>query len=302
MKNIAVIIFILLIVVVWGLFLVSFQVRETELALVTRFGKPIRGDITEPGFYFKWPSPVEQVYKFDSRMNVLEADLGETTTKGAVPIIINTYIVWNINKPLQFFNANAHGTLREVRDKLLSQLESAQNTVVGRYNFSDFVNSDESKIKIDQIQAEMLSELQEAVSDAKYGIEVKTLGIKQLKISKEVTKEVFARMQAERGSMTAATITEGKAQATKIETEANKQRDILLAAAEARAKEIRGLGDAEAAQYYEMLDADPDLAMFLRDIEALKNILETRTTIVLNADTMPLIKLLKEMPELTPKK
>ena len=90
MKNIAVMIFILLIVAVWGLFLVSFQVREIESALVTRFGKPIRGEITEPGFYFKWPSPIEQVYKFDSRMNVLEADLGETTTKGAVPIIINT--------------------------------------------------------------------------------------------------------------------------------------------------------------------------------------------------------------------
>ena len=276
MKNIAVMIFILLIVAVWGLFLVSFQVREIESALVTRFGKPIRGEITEPGFYFKWPSPIEQVYKFDSRMNVLEADLGETTTKGAVPIIINTYIVWKIDNPLQFFNANAHGTVREARDKLLSQLESAQNTVVGRYNFSDFVNSDESKIKIEQIQEEMLSELQGEVSKAGYGIEIKTLGIKQLKISKEVSKEVFTRMQAERGSMTAATITEGKAQATKIETQANKQKNILLAAAEARAKEIR-------------------------DIEALQKILEARSTIVLSADTMP-FKLLKEMPDLTPKK
>ena len=301
MKNIAVMIFVLLIVAVWGLFLVSFQVREIESALVTRFGKPIRGEITEPGFYFKWPSPIEQVYKFDSRMNVLEADLGETTTKGAVPIIINTYIVWKIDNPLQFFNANAHGTVREARDKLLSQLESAQNTVVGRYNFSDFVNSDESKIKIEQIQEEMLSELQGEVSKAGYGIEIKTLGIKQLKISEEVSKEVFTRMQAERGSMTAATITEGKAQATKIETQANKQKNILLAAAEARAKEIRGLGDAEAAQYYKMLDADPEFAMFLRDIEALQKILEARSTIVLSADTMP-FKLLKEMPDLTPKK
>ena len=50
-----------------------------------------------------------------------------------------------------------------------------------------------------------------------------------------------------------------------------------------------------------MLDADPEFAMFLRDIEALQKILEARSTIVLSADTMR-FKLLKEMPDLTPKK
>jgi modulator of FtsH protease HflC len=48
-----------------------------------------------------------------------------------------------------------------------------------------------------------------------------------------------------------------------------------------------------------MLDADPQLAMFLRDIDALKKVLKEKTTIVLGADTDP-IKLLKQVPDLKP--
>ena len=63
---------------------------------------------------------------------------------------------------------------------------------------------------------------------------------------------------------------------------------------------LKGLGDADAAKYYKMLEADPELAMFLRDIEALKIMLKQDTTIVLGADTQP-IGLLKDVPDITPK-
>ncbi len=297
MKNIAITIFIILIIVVLGLYLVSFQVRETESVLVTTFGKPTR-EISEPGWYFKWPAPIQRIHTFDSRMRVFEADIGETTTKGAVPIIVNTYVVWRIAEPLEFFNAV--GTVKEAESKLLSQISDTQNKVIGQHRFSEFVNSDRSQIKFEQIQQQMLADLQPAVRK-NYGIEIRTVGIKQLKVSEDVTKDVFERMKAERNRRTEATIAQGRAEATRIKTDADSKRTELLAAAERRAKVIRGQGDAEAAQYYEMLEADPDLAIFLRNIEALKKILEKRTTIVLSAETEP-FKFLKEIPALKPKK
>jgi len=297
MKNVAITIFIVLTLAVLALYLVSFQVREIESALVTTFGRPSR-EITEPGWYFKWPAPIEQTHKFDSRMRVLEADIGETTTKGAVPIIVNTYVVWKIAEPLQFFNAV--GTVKEAESKLLSQISDTQNKVIGGYSFSEFVNSDPAKIKFEEIQQEMLADLKQAVRDD-YGIEIKTLGIKQLKISEDVSEDVFGRMRAERNRRTEATIAEGNAEATRIKTDADSKKTELLAAAEARAKAIRGTGDAEAAKYYKMLEEDPELAIFLRQIEALKKILEKRSTVVLSTDTEP-FKLLKEMPNLEPKK
>jgi membrane protease subunit HflC len=297
MKNIAVTIFILFVVAVMVLYFVSFQVREIESALVTTFGKPTR-PITKPGWYFKWPAPIERVYKFDSRMRVFEADLGETTTKGAVPIIVNTYIVWKIAEPLVFFNAV--GTIKEAENKLLSQLSDTQNKVIGRHDFAEFVNSDPSKIKFEDIQSEMLADLQQPVRTY-YGIEIKTLGIKQLKISEDVSKDVFERMRAERNRKTEATIAEGNAEAAKIKTDADSKKTELLAAAEARAKAIRAEGDAEAAKYYKLLEEDPEFAIFLRKIDALKKYLEKRSTIVFSADTEP-FELLKKMPDIKPKK
>ena len=297
MKNLVITIFIILLIAFLGLVFSTFQVRETESALVTTFGKPTR-EITKPGLYFKWPPPVQWLYKFDSRMRVFEADIGETTTKGAVPIIVNTYAVWKIAEPLEFFNAV--GTVSEAENKLRSRINDTQNRVIGRHSFGEFVNSDPAKIHFKQIEEEMLTDLQKTVRED-YGIEIKTLGIKQLKVSEDVSKDVFVRMAAERNRKTEATISEGNAEAVSIKTDADKKTTMLLDAAEARAKVIRGQGDAEAAKYYEMLKEDPEFAMFLRDIEALKKILEERSTIVFSADSAP-FTLLKEMPVLEPKK
>jgi membrane protease subunit HflC len=279
------------------LYFISFQVREIESAMVTTFGKPTR-QITKPGWYFKWPVPIEQVYKFDSRMRVFEADLGETTTRGAVPIIVNTFVVWKIAEPLVFFNAV--GTVKEAENKLLGQLSDTQNKVIGRHDFAEFVNSDPTKIKFEEIQNEMLADLQPVIRKY-YGIEIKTLGIKQLKISEDVSKDVFERMRAERNRKTEATIAEGNAEAARIKTDTDSKKTELLAAAEARAKAIRAEGDAEAAKYYKLLEEDPEFAIFLRKTDALKKYLEKRSTIVFGADTEP-FELLKEMPDIKPKK
>ena len=297
MKNITITVFIALVVIIMGLYLVAFQVRETESALVIRFGKPVR-EITEPNLCFKWPAPIERVYKFDSRMQVFEADLGETTTKGAVPIIVNTYVVWKIAEPLKFLNAV--GTVKEAKEKLYSQITDTQNRVIGQHAFGEFVNSDPEKIMLEKIEEEMLADLKQTLSD-EYGIEVKTLGIKQLKVSKDVTEKVFERMKAARNVRTEDTISEGKGQATKIKGDANLKSSVLLTAAEARGEVIRGRGDAEAAKHYKKLEEDPEFAMFLWDIESLIKILKERSTIVIRADSEP-FKLLKELPTLEPKK
>jgi membrane protease subunit HflC len=230
-------------------------------------------------------------------MHIFEADTGETTTKGAVPIIVNTYVVWKIAEPLKFLNTV--GTVKEAEVKLYSQITDTQNRVIGQHSFGEFVNSDSTKIKFKEIEAEMLADLEQTLSN-EYGIKIKTLGIKQLKVNKVVTVKVFERMKAARSRRTKATISEGEGQATRIRSEANFKKSVLQTTAEARALAIRGQGDAEAARHYEMLKEDPELAMFLRNIDSLEKMLKERSTIVISADSEPFI-LLKEVPSLKPK-
>ena len=297
MKNLAIALFVALIVISLGLYLVSFQVRETESCLVTTFGKATADDeITEPGLYFKWPFPIQQVHKFDSRLRVFEAESEETRTAGGEPIIVSTYVVWKIARPLEFFNAIK--TVNKAENELLrSRVRNVQNNAIGRHYFSEFVNSDQSKIQFKEIQDEMLEDFQKSVADAKFGVDIKTVGIKQLKVSKDVSTEVFERMKAERNRRAEFITSEGEGEAIRIRTEAKSKSDELIAAAEARAKRIRGKGDAEAAKHYDKLEANAELAMLLRDLEALQKILESRTTFVTPTDVAP-FNLLKGMPKL----
>lgn len=295
MKNLSTTIFVLLIVVVLGLKFCSYQVRETESVLVTRFGKPV-AEKTEPSLYFKWPTPIEKVHRFDSRLQVFEGQMEETTTKGGEPIIVTTYMIWRISDPQTFFERVSTAT--DVQKFLLSQLRNEANAVIGRHYFNEFVNTDPQLIKFEEIEDELLAALRDEM-ESEYGIEVRQVGIKQLELSEEVTKEVFERMRADRNRKTEAILGEGNAIATRIKTDAESKKTELLAAADARAMAIRGQGDAEAAAYYKLLETDPQLAMFLRDLEALKKMLKDRSTIVLGAETEPL-KLLRGVPEMKP--
>ena len=53
----------------------SFQLNETESAVVTTFGRPAQ--ITEPGLHFRWPFPFQKVYRFDKRIRCYEGSSGK---------------------------------------------------------------------------------------------------------------------------------------------------------------------------------------------------------------------------------
>ncbi|MHC4551193.1 MAG: protease modulator HflC [Planctomycetota bacterium] len=295
MKSIWTVVFILVVIAILALSAVTFQVRETETVIVTRFGEPVR-TITEPGLKFKFPIPIEDKEKFDSRNRLFEATSRETPTAGGEPIIVQSYMVWKIADPEKFLIS-----VKDVKDaevKIKSQLQDAQNSVIGRHSFSELVNTDADKIQFEQIENEIAGMIQgEALEN--YGVEIRTVGIKRLKISKEVTEKVFERMKADRDRKTQAILAEGNAEAERITSDAAAKQKELLAVADSQAKAIRGAGDAEAARYLEMLKEDPELAIFLRNIEALKEILAERSTIVLGTDTEP-VKYLKEIPDIQP--
>jgi len=296
MKNVSVLILVILIVAAAILFAFSFQVRETEKALVIRFGQHKR-TIDTPGWCWRLPGPIDKVYKFDSRNHLYTGVMEETTTKGGETINVTSYIVWKIADPLKFLKS-VHD-VQGAEENLENLLRDTQNTVIGEHYFSEFVNSDVEKIRFRQIEDEMTAAAREHAL-REYGIELRAFGIKQLGIDEDVTKAVFERMKADRNRKTAIIKSEGTAKADKIKTDAVLIKERLLALVEAEAMAIRGAGDAEAAKYYKSLEADPELAMLLWDFETLKKILKEKSTILLTGET-DLIRLLKGTPQIEPK-
>lgn len=297
MRNFWTILCVVLVVVILVLSSVMFQVRQTEKVIVIRLGDPVR-TIAEPGLKFKWPAPIEVVREFDSRSRLFQdTPEEEASTAGGEPIIVKTFVVWRIADPQKFLESVKDVVTAE--KNLKSLLRDNQNSVIGRHYFSEFVNTNPEQIQFEQIETEIAAEIRPTAL-AKYGIEIQSVGIKRLMINETTTESVFERMRADRKRKTESILAAGNAEAERIRSDAEAKQKELLAVADAQAKQIRGAGDAEAAKYYKMLEADPDLAMFLRDIEALKKILAERSTIVLGVETEP-IQLLKELPNIAPK-
>lgn len=297
MKNIAITIFTILIIMTLGLYLISFQVRETQSCLVMTFQNPTRV-ITTPGWYFKWPFPIQQVVKYDSRMKVYAPEAEETPTAGGEPIIVNTYVVYKISDPNSWYKATKK-TRDPEQELLRSRIRNTQNNVIGQHKFSEFVNSNPDNIRFEAIENEMLQNLKKGVADAQYGIEIEALGIRQLKVSEDVSTKVFIRMRSERARQAEKITSEGDATVVAIDGEATRISKELEAAAQARAKEIKGKGDAAAAEYYRLLDTDPELAKLLRALDALPQMLGSRTTFVVPTELDP-FKLLLKVPDLKP--
>src|SRR5437667_10355308 len=119
------------------LLLFTFQVRKSEVAVVTTFGKPTR-PITEPGAYFKWPWPIQNVYKFDQRVQNFEDKLTEGMTRDSFNLLTSVYVGWKITEPATFFTRfGASAAPIAEAEKLLEQrLGSVKIAVVGKHPLS----------------------------------------------------------------------------------------------------------------------------------------------------------------------
>ena len=287
-----------LLVLLFVLLLFTYQVRETEVAVVTTFDRPTSFQ-EQPGLKWKFPPPIQKVYKFDKRIHNFEGTYQEALTSDAINVLAQTYVGWTISEPQKFFNSFRDGKTTEAEPALKGLIRDAQANVLGRHPFSDLISPETASLKFAQVEKEMF-DLVSARAQTNYGIAVKFLGIKRLGLPEGVTEKVLARMTAERQREVERLKAEGDAEATKIKSAADRDRDLVLAAADASATRIRGEADAEAAKSFAVFSQEPRLAEFLFDVKALEQVLKEKSTLILDERIRPFNLLLKPSDTLLP--
>jgi modulator of FtsH protease HflC len=274
--------------VIFALLLFLFQVRTSEVAVVTTFGKTTR-QITEPGLNVKAPWPVQKVHKLDKRIQNFESKFEETLTTDGYNLLVMVYVGWRISEPAAFFPKFAGGSVAEAERALDGIVRDAKNAVVGQHRFGEFISVNEKDLKFAEIEQEILQRVQARLRENNYGIEVTFLGIKKLGLPESVTKEVFDRMGAERQVLVSKIESEGNARAAGIRAEADRNAAILVSDAESK-----------AAESLQTMNQEPELAKFLLRITGLEMFLRERTTLILDQNTSPL-DLLNRPVSATPK-
>lgn len=275
-----------LLLVIFATLLFVFQVRQAEIAVVTRFGKPVRTLDKPGGPRWRLPWPIERVYKFDQRVQTYEDKLVQDPTSDSNNVLTQLYVGWRVTDAKVFFPRFANGSLIEAEKVLQERVRSAKSAVIGRHALSDFVSASQP-VKLEEIEAEILKVVREQLQANDYGMDVEFLGFMKVGLPESVTPSVFERMKADRNVWSTNLVAQGDAEALKIKSAAEREAATKLARAEAEARRIRSEGEAAAAEMLPVFQQEPELAEFLLRLRALEETLTERTTLVFDQGNPP---------------
>ncbi|MCK4341656.1 MAG: protease modulator HflC [Phycisphaerae bacterium] len=295
--SIPTLIIALLVVLILLTFACTYQVGFNEAAIKVRLGKADESSIiTTPGLKLRWPWPFEEITHYDTRLRTMDTPETEIKTHDGKSVIVGSYAVWRIEKPLQFYNRAR--TVKIAEGHMRARISQVQATIVGQRTLPDFVNLDRELLdaSYDRILRDMLDK-KEIVDGREvevgvragllrdFGIGLEKIGIRRISLPQEVTKKVFDSMIQERRTLAARYREEGKSRAEAIKARAESDADQILSFADAKAKEIRSAGYQASARILAQIDeADRELFEWLRWLDALKATLKQRTTIFIDKD------------------
>ncbi len=294
----------LLVVCVLFAYMFTYQVRYDEKAILTTFRKADKPQydaegnlvyagslVQEPGLHYKLPWPIQDAQKYSNKLHILEDQLVEIQTADGYAVIVSMYLTWRIDDPYAFYvSLKDVGTAEKKLQPLLRSLEG----VISTYRFNQLVNTDTSKLRLDEIEQLCATSLRDQLAAIQpgYGIHVERIGLRRLILPEKTTEKVFERMRTTRQRLAEKARAEGDAQAATIISEAKSAQQRILAFAERRAQSIRAEGDREAAMHYASFRENESLAIFLRKLQTWKEALPNNTTFILDARDLGLSELL----------
>ena len=270
-----------------------FQVRTTEVAVVTTFGRVSR--TAGPGPHFRLPL-IQGVHKFDKRIQVHRSAFEQVFTSDERSMLLSVYVGWNIDDAetvLNRFSSDPDQAIEKAGHNLEGMIRNAYSGVIGKHPFSHFVSTDEKQLKFVEIEQEIQARLQAECRSITNGLNIAFLGIERMGLPESVTKQVFTRMESDREVQVSEIESNATVQASAIRGRADAESAKILAEAEGQALRIQGEAEKVAAHSYEVFKQEPELAIFLLKLKALDQLLQNRTTLILDDSTSP-IDLLKQ--------
>jgi modulator of FtsH protease HflC len=245
--------------------------HEDEMKIVLVFGSPfsVRKD---PGVSLRLPL-ASNVLTFDKRFQYLNAEPLPMQTRDAQQPVIDHYVVWRIQDPLQFFRSFPEG-MAQAAKQVDRVTRSDVREEVGKRTFEEVVTTARNDV-MSAITQSSATEL------ARFGIEVREVRITRTELPRNIEENVYARMRTERERLARKFRAEGDEQGRRLRAEADRNARVTVAEATGQASELRGQGDAESARIYAEAHATaPEFYGFVRRLEAYKKTIGDNTTLI----------------------
>jgi len=239
-----------------------FTVTEREKAVMFQLGEIVKTDF-EPGLHVQTPF-VNNVRKFDARIQTLDADPERYLTGEKKNLIVDSFVKWRIKDVSNYYTATGGDAMRA--NLRLSQItKDGLRAEFAKRTIKEAVSGE--RLEIMNIITAQANEQAEA-----FGIEIVDVRIKRIDFPADISDSVYRRMRSERERVAKDLRSRGAESAEKIRAEADRERTVLLADAYRDAEKLRGEGDAAATGIYaKAYGKDVEFYSLYRSLNAYKS-------------------------------
>jgi len=257
----------------------TFVVRQNEYGVILQFGA-VRDVKEQPGLYFKIPF-VQTVTTLPNTVLLYDLPVSDLLSADKTSLIADCFAIWSISDP-RLFIETLSGSIENAESRINANVYNALKTVMSSMT-RDQIISGRSGAVVDAIMANI------GDSFTRYGISLQAVETKKLDLPDDNKSAVYTRMISERNNIAAAYLAEGEREAKEIRNEADKDVEITVAEAKARAEILKAEGDAEymriLSEVYDTQD-EADFYTFMIALDALKSSMTgNEKTLILDASS-----------------
>ena len=285
-KSIAIIIGLLIVLILVG-FNTTYTVNFHEVAIKTRFGKPVEV-VRESGLHFKAPFFIDQITKLDTRKQLLDSPLETVLTRDGQQVMVKAFLLWQIDDSegedpttspvLEFYNS--YESIDRAMSDLGQQLQGALR-VVGGYDTAQLIGKNS---KLEAAEQDVLADLK---ASAKNGVEPVVVGISRVVLPESTSVSVLRRMAAVQQTLAQLERQRGSATAENLTSQARTQADTIRNFATQWASRIESEGNEQADRFYQEMQEEAELAILLAWRDTLRASLTGNTTFVTDTTRAP---------------
>ena len=263
-----------------------YVVKETERAVMLRFGEVVNPDI-QPGLHFKMPI-VNNVRKVDGRVISVDSTPERFFTQEQKALIVDSYAKFRVGNSEKFYTATGFEEGR-ARALLAQRINDGLRNQVAVRTIQQVVSGER-----DALMEELAAKVSQAASE-ELGVEIIDIRVKRIDLPKDVSESVYRRMNAEREKEAREHRSQGRELAEGIQAAADREVTVIEANAYREAEEIRGEGDAIATSIYaDAFNQDPEFYTFTRSLRAYRSAFEGDGNILLIKPDSEFFRYLKD--------
>ncbi|MGB1880377.1 MAG: protease modulator HflC, partial [Gammaproteobacteria bacterium] len=217
---------------------------------------------------------LQNVRTFDKRLQTLDAEPQRFLTGEKKDLIVDSFARWRIADVEQFYKST-DGDPRRAGLLLYQKINDGLRGEFGKRTVQEVVSGERGAIT--QIVIQSANERGQDL-----GMEIIDVRLKRIDLPAEVSSNVYERMRSERARVAREFRARGEKSAITIRADADRQRTIISAEAYRDAEELRGAGDARAAEIYaQAYNNDPEFYDFYRSLNAYKSSFRGREDVLL---------------------